>query len=136
MIVLDKALSESAPLMAVLATELNELGVSYRIGSDCEPGSVQWMRKVSERTVDENARVLTSTKVTFLFLLPSPPSSLIPPLPPSVPIPSLPHLLSSQSLQIISNRVEVEERALLVCLEAQGFAGLVHYWKQASNQFT
>ena len=57
-VVLDKALVENAEFMTELTTELSSLDVGYQIGSDdLYPGSVLWKRKISERTVDENAKV-------------------------------------------------------------------------------
>ena len=60
-VVLDKALVESAEFMTELTTELSALDVGYQVGSDdLYPGSVLWKRMISERTVDENARVNTT----------------------------------------------------------------------------
>jgi signal recognition particle GTPase len=57
-VVLEKALVESAEFMTELTTELSTLDVGYQVGSnDLYPGSVLWRRTISERTVDENARV-------------------------------------------------------------------------------
>ena len=57
-VVLDKALVENAEFMTELTTELSTLSVGYEVGStDMHPGSVQWKRRLSERTVDENAKV-------------------------------------------------------------------------------
>ena len=56
--VLDKALVENAEFMTELTMELSTLSVGYEVGSaDMHPGSVQWKRRLSERTVDENAKV-------------------------------------------------------------------------------
>ena len=57
-VVLDRVLVENAELMAELTTELGSLGVEYQVGSsDMHPGSVKWKRKISERSVDEEAKV-------------------------------------------------------------------------------
>lgn len=56
-VVLDPTLSENAQFMASLAAELQELGVNYHVSGDLYPGSVQWRRRVWERTVDESTQV-------------------------------------------------------------------------------
>ena len=57
-VVLDRALVESAEIMTELTTELSTLGVAYEVGTnEMPPGSVTWKRKMSERTVDTNAKV-------------------------------------------------------------------------------
>lgn len=56
-IILDTSLSENAELMAELASEMNEAGIEYRVNSEMYPGSVRWRRKVTERSVNENAEV-------------------------------------------------------------------------------
>ena len=58
-VVLDKALVENAEFMTELTPELSALGVGYQVGSaEMHPGSVQWKRMISERTVNEDAKVL------------------------------------------------------------------------------
>ena len=63
-VVLEKALVENVEFMTELTTELSALNVGYQVGSDdLYPGSVLWKRNISERTVDENARVHTTPTV-------------------------------------------------------------------------
>ena len=64
-VVLEKALVENVEFMTDLTKELSTLSVAYEVGlSDMHPGSVQWKRRLSERTVDENAKVSWNNKVT------------------------------------------------------------------------
>ena len=57
-VVLERALVESAEFMTELTTELSALSVGYVVGcDDMPPGSVMWKRKITERTVDEKAKV-------------------------------------------------------------------------------
>ena len=59
-VLLDVSLSENPSFIAELSTQLKDLGVTYRV-SNMEPsGSVRWKRKVTDRTVDDNAQVLFS----------------------------------------------------------------------------
>ena len=57
-VLLDISLSENPSFIAELSVQLKDLGVTYRV-SNMEPaGSVRWKKKVTERTVDDNAQVL------------------------------------------------------------------------------
>ena len=57
-VLIDTSLSENPEFMEVLARELREVGVEYRVSSGRQPaGSVRWRRKQWERTVDETAQV-------------------------------------------------------------------------------
>ncbi|XP_064406731.1 crossover junction endonuclease EME1-like isoform X2 [Halichondria panicea] len=87
--ILDTAIAENSTLMSSLAAKLSEVEVEYRIGKDVlHPGTISWLRKTAERTVDEQAQILTKV-------------------------------------------CEEEQAELLVNIEAQGLAGLVHYTKMA-----
>ena len=56
-VVMDTALSEHVSFMAAFAPRVHEMGVAYRICAHPEPGSVCWVRKVTERAVDDQAQV-------------------------------------------------------------------------------
>lgn len=56
-IVVDTALSEHAGFMAAFTPRVQEMGVGYCVCAHPEPGSVHWVRKVTERTVDDRAQV-------------------------------------------------------------------------------
>ena len=56
-VVLDAGLSEHVSFMAAFTPRVQEMGVAYHICALPEPGSVNWERKVTERTVDDYAEV-------------------------------------------------------------------------------
>ena len=56
-VVMDTALSENVTFMDSLIGHLDSLEVDFRVSSDAPPGSVTWLRKSWERSVDESAEV-------------------------------------------------------------------------------
>lgn len=57
-VAMDTFLSEHVSFMAAFAPRAQEIGIAYRHCAHPEPGSVQWLRKVTERTVDDHAQVI------------------------------------------------------------------------------
>lgn len=59
-VILDKAIAENSDLMAGIAGKLSECEVEYRISQEGEhPGIISWRRKCRERTVDDQAQVIS-----------------------------------------------------------------------------
>ena len=104
---LDTAVSENAAIMSKLATQLQEIGVAYRVSDLQPPGSVRWKRKTQSEgeCVGEGAEVGHGYHTDKVAME-----------------------LSSQ--QVHSR--EHEETHLIVTLEGVGFLGLVHYTRQVS----
>eukprot|EP00731_Ephydatia_muelleri_P029299 Em0020g943a len=86
-VIMDTTLSEHVSFMAAFTPRMQEMGVGYCLCAHPEPGSVHWVRKVTERAVDDHAQVTHTV-------------------------------------------IESKERSLLVVLEAERFANLVHNHKR------
>ena len=60
LVILDTVLAENVEFMKEFVVKLNAEGVTYQISEsdENEPGSVRWKRIMTERTVDEDAKVI------------------------------------------------------------------------------
>ena len=59
-VIIDTTLSEHVNFMAAFTPRMQEMGVGYCLCAHPEPGSVRWVRKVTERAVDDHAQVSSS----------------------------------------------------------------------------
>ena len=65
-VLLDTSLSEKPSFIAELSTQLKDLGVAYRVKNMDPAGSVRWKRKLTDRTVDDNAQVLFNAHCMYI----------------------------------------------------------------------